>query len=171
MINLIKNELSAQGVFTTKIPTILEELAKAIPNSSIPHRMKLTLAVSELILFASQFRRNIVHWNGSQIPINAITFTLAKSGAGKDSSVSALRKCFNTSYEKFDEKRKIYAKIAAIKAAAEAGESNPNSISTYRNYYCEPNTLFASPSTVEGFIQHLNELDVAGLGSGFIYSG
>lgn len=171
MIELIKNELKSQGVFTTEIPQILEDLAKAIPNSSIPHRMKLTLAVSELILYASQFRRNIAHWNGSQIPINAITFTLAKSGAGKDSSVSALRKCFNMSYEKFNEKRKVYAKIAAIKAAAEAGESNPNSFTTYRNYYCEPNPLFASPSTVEGFIQHLNELDIAGLGSGFIYSG
>ena len=171
MINLIKSELESYGIFTSNIPEVLTELAKSIPNSAIPERMKLTLAVSELMLFTSQFRRNIAHWNGSQIPINSITFTLAKSGAGKDSSVSALRKCFQISYDKFNEKRKIYAKIAAIKAAAEAGENNPNQQSVYRNYYAEPNPLFASPSTVEGFIQHLNELDVAGLGAGFIYSG
>ena len=171
MLDIIKQELINAGAFTSETHPLLKELAASIPNNSIPDRMKLTLAVSELVLFASQFRRNIAHWNGSFIPINAITFCLSSSGSGKDSSVNALRKCFHTGYHKFDEKRKLNAKLEAIRQAAEAGESEPNQQSTWKKYYLEPNPLFTAPSTVEGYIQHLNELDEAGMASGSVFSG
>ena len=82
MLKVIEQELHKRGALSGNVPTILEEMAKAIPNNNIPYRMKLTLAVSELMLFTSQFRRNILHWNGSAIPINAISFCLAASGEG-----------------------------------------------------------------------------------------
>ena len=82
MLDLLKEELVRQGALSGSIPSILTDLAASIPNNKIPDRMKLTFAVAELMLFSSQFRRNIQHWNNSLIPINAITFSLASSGEG-----------------------------------------------------------------------------------------
>ncbi|WP_338438966.1 hypothetical protein CVIC9261_06335 [Campylobacter vicugnae] len=41
----------------------------------------------------------------------------------------------------------------------------------YEKFYEKPMPLFVAPSTNEGFIQYLNELDRSGIGSGFILSG
>lgn len=171
MLTLLKSELDKYGAFSGTIPPALAAMSKAIPNMRIPTRMKLAFAVSELILFASQFRRNIQHWNGSKIPINAITFILAESGVGKDSSVNALRKCFHTAYEQIAVKRKEIAKAQARQAAIEDGAEDVNSWEGIRHYYNEPGDLFVAPGTVEGFIAHLNELDEAGIGAGYLYTG
>jgi len=171
MIELIEQELQKRGALSGSIPPVLDELAKAIPNNNIPYRMKLTFAVSELILFASQFRRNITHWNSSSIPINAISFSLAASGEGKDSSVNAIRKCFYSAYQDISKKRKDLAHEKARAIAAADGVEDPNDWNTYKTYYQEPGDLFVAPGTVEGFINHLNHLDEAGIGAGFLYSG
>ena len=171
MLKLLKANLDADRVFEGQLPDILRQIVDAIPNNTINYRMKLTIAASELILFASQLRRNIAHWNGSMIPINAITFSISASGSGKDSSVNAARKCFKSGYDIIEEKRKSIATQNAIKLAMMAGRDSPEEWSTYREYYVAPNPLFVAPSTSEGFIQHLNDLDAAGIGSGFIYSG
>jgi len=171
MLELYKKELTEQGVFDGELPDFLKALVNANPNPKIPYRMKLTIAVSEAILFASHLRRNILHWNGSSIPINAISFAIAGSGDGKDSSVSAVRKCFKKGYEIIDTKRKDKARNDAIKQAKAAGVENADSWDAYKEYYTSPNPLFVSPSTSEGFIQHLNELEKAGIGAGYIQSG
>lgn len=171
MLELLKQELTDRHAFSGKIPTILASLADSIPNNTIPYRMKLTFAISELILFASHFRRNIQHWNNSLIPINAITFSLAASGTGKDSSVNAVRKCFDSGYNSLNHKRKDLAHSKARAIAASEGLENPNDWNIYKEFYHEPNDLFLAPGTVEGFINHLNQLDDAGAGGGFLYSG
>lgn len=171
MLDTLRFELDKLKVFNGNIPPAILELTKGISNAGIPSRMKATLAASELILYASQFRRNIKHWNGSDIPINALAFSIAESGSGKDSSVSALRKCFKDGYDKIHKVRESKAKELAIQLAANEGEEDPYEANTWRKYYEEPLPLFVQPSTVEGFVQHLNTLDASGVGSGFVYSG
>lgn len=171
MLDMLEKELNSLNVFENNIPDIVKNIANAIPVTTIPYRMKLTFAVSELILFTSHFRRNIAHWNGSSIPINSITFCIAKSGASKDSSVKAARKCFKPSYLLMEETRKEEAKAIAINLAKESGEKDFDKWEVYKNYYKSPNPLFVAPSTTEGFIQHLNDLDEMGIGAGYIYSG
>ena len=171
MLKLLEEDLKKDGVFTSEIPEIFTAIVDAIPNQLITYRMKLTIATSEAILFASQLRRNIHHWNGSMIPINAITFSIAASGDGKDSSVNAARKCFKTGYNLIEETRKEKARTIAITKAQLAGKENPEEWNAYREFYNSPNPLFVAPSTPEGFIQHLNDLDESGIGAGFIYSG
>lgn len=171
MLALYEQDLKDKGAFSGELPPILRDIVTAIPEQSIPFRMKLTIATSELILFASHMRRNIAHWNGSFIPINAITFSIASSGSGKDSSVNAARKCFATGYKLLEVKRKTIATEKAIQSAVMAGRSDPDTWAVYKEFYNEPNPLFVAPSTPEGFIQHLNDLDSAGIGAGFIYAG
>ena len=171
MLDLLKADLDSHKVFNGDLPPLLKQIVEAIPNQDIPYRMKLTLAVSEAILMASHLRRNIAHWNGSMIPINSITFSIAESGAGKDSSVTAARKCFAAGYKLIDTKRKQLATAAAIKLTQAEGIPDPEQFESYKHNYRTPNPLFVAPSTAEGFIQHLNDLDTAGTGAGFTFSG
>jgi len=171
MLDLLKEELDKRNLFDYDLPDVLQSIVNSINNNTIPERMKLTIAVSELVTFASQFRRNIAHWNGSQIPVNAITFCISASGTGKDSGANAARKCFREGYDLIEERRKTIAKQNAIYAAQKDGLKNPTDWNVYKKFYQTPNPLFVAPSTVEGFIQHLNTLDSMGIGAGFIYSG
>ncbi|EPX3987289.1 hypothetical protein ACWZUH_000024 [Campylobacter fetus] len=169
-IELLEEELKKRGVFSTPLPKFINELADSIPNKLDP-KMKLTIAVSEIILFASQFRRNIKHWNNSLIPINAITFCISGSGTGKDSSINAMRKNFLGGYEVINHLRVEKAKDAAKSIAKSKGLAMPDSPDVYEKFYDKPMPLFVAPSTNEGFIQYLNELDRSGIGAGFILSG
>jgi hypothetical protein len=171
MLELLKADLTASGAFNGSLPPIVRDTVDAINAPAIPYRMKLTIAASELVLFASHLRRNIRHWNGSMIPINSISFVISGSGSGKDSSVSAARKCFKEGYSIIEAKRKDIATKNAQKQAMAAGKNDPNEWNTYKEFYQTPNPLFVAPSTSEGFIQHLNDLDAAGIGAGFMYSG
>lgn len=169
-LELLEEELKKRGVFSTPLPKFINELADSIPNKLDP-KMKLTIAVSEIILFASQFRRNIKHWNNSLIPINAITFCISGSGTGKDSSINAMRKNFLGGYEVINHLRVEKAKDAAKSIAKSKGLAIPDSPDVYEKFYDKPMPLFVAPSTNEGFIQYLNELDRSGIGAGFILSG
>lgn len=170
MIQMLKESLKSQGVFSGKLLPFLEKLSSVIPEESVSDKMKLTLAVNEIILFASQFRKNIQHWNGSKIPINSISFVFSKSGTSKDKSINLLRKTFTKGYELLNELREEKALERAKNKVRAKGkdDSDPNLIA---KEYRKPNPLFVAPSTNEGFIQHLNELDEEGIGSGFIYTG
>ena len=79
MLDVLEKEIHKLNIYEGNIPDIVEAIANSIPSQTIPRRMKLALAVSELMLFASQFRNNIQHWNGSVIPVNSIMFCVAKS--------------------------------------------------------------------------------------------
>lgn len=171
MLELLKEELDKKKVFSTPLPKFLTDLAQTIANPRVPKKMKLTIAVSELIVFTSQFRRNILHWNNSLIPINAITFCLTGSGVGKDSSVNVMRRNFWAGYEKINEIRLNTAISKAIEEAKAKKQVNASTQSVYEKFFTPPIPLFVSPSTVEGYIQYLNELDDDGIGAGYMFSG
>lgn len=171
MLDLLRTELESLNAFSEEVPDVVARIAEAIPFNTVPLRMKYTIAVSEIMLFASQFRRNINHWDGGEVPINSVSFVITGSGQNKDSSANAARKCFNVGYDMINDTRRKMAKANAIRLATDAGVDDPTQYENYKEFYRKPNPLFVAPSTNEGFIQHLNELDNDGLGSGFLYSG
>lgn len=171
MLDLYTKKLAAEGVFEQKLPTIIEDLTKAIPNDRIPDRMKVVIAISEIATFTSQFRRNMWHWDGFELPMNAVSMVIAGSGLGKDSAVKAVRRAFATSYKVIDEKREQLAVKNAIKEAEEAGEDNPSAEETYKPFYIPPAPIYLAPTTPQGFIQHINDIADLPIGSGTTYSG
>jgi hypothetical protein len=172
MYEILKKELDKDQVFSGKLPPIITDLANSIDNYKIPYRMKLAFAVSEFILFFSQFQKKIELAEDNLIPINAITFCISGSGNGKDSAKSAVRNCFGSSYQAINNKRKENAKRRAIEMAREEGLDNPDTFDVYKTYYRSPNSLFSAPdSTLPGLTGDFNRLEEEGLGAGFIYSG
>jgi len=172
MLDMLKKELESQGFGNGKLPPLLLELVASIPNIRVPYKMKLAIACSELVLAASHTRRNIQHWDGGLIPVNSITFSIAGSGVGKDSSVNAVRKCFKGAYEDLEVKRKEMAVELAIKKATEADEESPEEWATLKQYYNEPDNLFLAPdSTIKGMHGHFNALEESGIGAGYSFSG
>lgn len=155
----------------SKTSNILENLAKSIPANTVPYKMKLGIAVSELMLFVSQFRINIRIWDRTLVPTNALTFVIAKSGASKDSSVRACRNCFTDGYKLINSIRLENTVTNAIANAVKEGEEETTTYAVYRKYLKPLNPLFAAPSTSEGFIQHLNDLSEVSLGAGYMFSG
>lgn len=172
MYELLKAELEKDGVFSGQLPQIIKDLANANNNYKVPYRLKLGIAVSEFILFYSQFQKKIKLGTDNLIPINNITFTMAPSGIGKDSTKDAIRSCFGQAYLAINTKRKANAKQRAIAAAREEGLENPDQFDVYKAYYTSPSPLFAAPnSTIEGLTLDFNKLEEEGLGAGSIYTG
>ena len=172
MYELLKAELAKDGVFDGKLPQIITDLAHANNNYKVPYRLKLGVAVSEFILFYSQFQKKIKLGTDNLIPVNSITFTMAPSGIGKDSTKDAIRSCFGQAYLAINTKRKANAKSRAIAAAREEGLENPEQFDVYKSYYVSPSPLFSAPnSTIEGLTLDFNRLEEEGLGAGFIYTG
>jgi hypothetical protein len=171
MLDMLEKEINSLNLLEGNIPEIVTAIANSIPSQTIPYRMKIALAISEIMLFTSQFRINIKHWNDSIIPINSIMFCIAKSGASKDSSLKAARKCFEQGYNLINEQRNLNAVNTAIQKATEAGYDVPHNFASYKDFYLPPNPLFLAISTTEGFIQHLNDLSNDTLGAGYIFSG
>ncbi len=170
-MSVLEQELQRLGVFRDNLPEILLDIARSIPSDTIPFRMKLAIAVSEVIRFTSSFKIPIKHWNNSLIPINAITFCIAKSGASKDSSVTAARKCFSKAYNIIEINRKRFNESKAIEAATNAGIENPHLFENFKQYLNPINPLIVGISTMEGFLQHLEDLQNSPIGSGYMYSG
>ena len=166
-----KAELTALGAFSADLPLIVDLVAKSIPINTIPDRMKLIISISEIISFASQFRRNIWHWDGFELPINATSFVIAGSGEGKDLTVKAVRRCFAVATANLLEERKTLAKKLAISAASEAGETPPYEYENYKKFYSAPPPTLIAPTTPQGLIQHLNDIADLPLGAGSIYAG
>lgn len=171
MLAKLQAHLNSKNALVGPLSPIIDRIVESIPYQNVPKRMKQTIAVSEIMLLASQFRRNIHHWDGGEVTINSVAFIITGSGQNKDSSVNAARKCFTPAYDMINHKRTITAKARAKAQASEAGDDTPYEWSVYKKYYRAPNPLFVAPSTPEGFIQHLNDLDADGIGSGFLYSG
>ena len=157
MLDMLEKEINSLNLFDGNIPEIVTAIADSIPSQTIPQRMKVALAISEIMLFTSQFRINIKHWNGSMIPINSIMFCIAKSGASKDSSLKAARKCFADGYAIINDRRQEAAIEKAIEQARDAGKDIPERFISYKEFYIPPNPLFVAVSTTEGFLQHLND--------------
>ena len=171
MLDMLEKEINSLNLFEGNTPEIVKAIADSIPSQTIPYRMKIALAVSEIMLYISQFRINIKHWNDSIIPINSIMFCIAKSGASKDSSLRAARKCFDSGYKIINDFRNNSAIERAKEMAREAGNDIPDRFAGYKEFYIAPNPLFVAISTTEGFIQHLNDLSNDKIGAGYIFSG
>jgi len=159
------------GAFESKLPPIIERMLETVPNEAIPVRMKTVIAISELVTFSSQFRRNLWHWEGFELPINANSFIVAGSGEGKDSTVKAIRRAFKEAYDMIDNERKTIARTTAIRLATEAEEEMPEEWAVYKNYYSEPPPIYIAPTTPQGFIQHINDIGDCPIGAGSIYTG
>lgn len=171
MLDLYTKRLAAEGVFDSELPPIVSSLIKAIPNDNIPDRMKVVIALSEISTFTSQFRRNMWHWDGFELPMNAVAMLIAGSGMGKDSAVKAVRRAFAPAYNIIDEKREQLAIKNAIKEAEEAGESDPSAEEVYKPFFIPPAPIYLAPTTPQGFIQHINDIADLPIGSGTTYSG
>ena len=171
MLETTKRELEEAGAFTPKTNIIVKLITDAMPSDTVPMRMKEVIAVSEIVTYASQFRRNMWHWDGFELPINATSFIIADSGLGKDSSVKAARRCFAPGYDLIENKRKQLAKEQAIKAASDAGEDVPYEFENYKKYYYPPAPVLIAPTTPQGLIQHLNDISDIQFGAGSIYAG
>jgi hypothetical protein len=168
-LQILEKEMSNLDLDNECIPEMVHVLAKSIPSDTIPYRMKLGLAISELMVFISEFKTNIRHWNGSLIPINSIMFCIAKSGAAKDSSQRAVHKCFDKAYELINQERELRRDALAEWLCRKNGKAvNPTNLAEFT---IPLNPLFLSISTPEGFIQQLNDLQALRLGSGFVKSG
>lgn len=166
-----KQTLNDLNAFSAELPPIVDLVVKSIPINNIPDKMKLIISISEIVTFASQFRRNIWHWDGFELPINATAFVVAKSGAGKDASVKAARRCFALANGIITEARKELAKKEAISLASEAGETPPYEFENYKKFYTAPPPALIAPTTPQGLIQHLNDIALLPLAAGTIYAG
>ena len=171
MLEQLTKTLTEKGAFDPTLPPILTELTKTISNPIIPDKMKTVIAISEVTTFASQFRRNMWHWEGFELPCNSISFIIAGSGDGKDSSVKAVRRSFAAAYALVDKEREAYAKKRAIELADEAGCADPSNYEEYKEFYERPAPIYIAPTTPQGFIQHINDIGDCPIGSGTMYAG
>ena len=165
MLDLVKTELESHNAFDGSLPPIVGRMIETVPNQTIPERMKILFSIAELTTFASQFRRNIWHWDGFELPINAVSFGIMGSGQGKDSSIKAIRRSFATAYALITAERVKQAKELAVTRADESGESDPSDEKTWIKYYEEPASMSTAPATPEGLIKHINEMSDLPLGA------
>lgn len=171
MIELTKTELEKHNALTPKLNAHIQRIVDAIPYTTVDPRMKATIAVSQLTSFASQFRKNIMLWDDTSVPINAISFIITESGSGKDSSVKAARKCFTVGHQLIEKQCKTIIREQAIKAATVAGEDIPTEFEIYKSYMKPHPPIDIMPTTDAGLIQHINDIGDLGLSTGFMYSG
>lgn len=167
MKTILHNELKALGAFSPDLPKLINEIVEA-NHFSIPYRMKAIIAVSELMSFASQFKRNIILPDNTSVPINSITFCMAASGAHKDSSLRLTRKIFTPAYSYLEDQRITFAETAAMQAAKDAGETLYKEKDIYKNYYEEPAAVFLKDVTPQGLVQYFNDISKNPLGAGLL---
>jgi len=159
------------GAFELQQAGILDKIVDAIPFQTVPYRMKAVIAISEIISFASQFKRNIAHWDDIEVPVNTIGFVLCGSGGGKDSSKKAAHKCFAPGYELIESKRKQLNHSQAKEAAREAGEELWENFDIYKEFLKSTPPLSIAPSTGPGYLEHINDIGEHSIGTGFLYTG
>lgn len=171
MLKVTKAELDKHDALNPIINTHIQRVINAIPFPTVDERMKAVIALSQVTAFASQFRRNIMLWDGTSVPINAISFVITGSGGGKDSSVKAARKCFKPGYELIEAARKKQVIQQAIKLAADAGDEPSNEFEIYKAYMSPVPPIDIMPTTGPGLIQHINDISDLELSTGFMYAG
>ena len=162
---MLETYLKENGVFVEEIHPLVAKAINTI-SGEVPYRLKLSIALSELITLTSHLRKNIMLHDGTIVPCNALTFALAKSGVSKDSSMNMVRKALKSGYEIINQYRKDLAKHKAEKVAILEGKTKEE----WMNYYEKPRDLQAGLGTVEGIIHHFAELEQGEVGAGFISS-
>jgi len=162
MVEMFKQRLLDVGCFRTEYPAILKVGMETV-STNAPEKMKALMIMSELIVFASNLRKPI-HWDKSSIPVNTISFIIAGSGVGKDSSMQMIRKALEPGYVKINKYREDHAKIKAIEDAVTDGKQEKE----WRKYYSKPRDLFSGIGTLPGQMKHLATLEEGKLGAGYI---
>lgn len=172
MLELTKAELNKHNALSPELNDFTQQIVNAIPFQTVHPRMKVAVAVSQLSAFASQFKRNILLWDGStEVPLNSITFIVKGSGYGGDSSVNSARKCFKSGYELIENERKARTIKLAIKSATDAGEELPTQVEVYKNYMKPIPPIDVMITTEPGLIQHINDIGQLELSAPYLYSG
>ena len=82
MLDVTRAELEKHDALTPKLNTHIQRVVNAIPYATVDPRMKAVIALAQVTTFASQFRRNIMLWDDTSVPINAISFVITGSGGG-----------------------------------------------------------------------------------------
>ena len=173
MLELTKAELDKHNALLPHLNFHIQHVVNAIPFTTVAASMKSVIAATQITAFASQFRRNILLWDGTEVPINAISFVITGSGGGKDSSVHAARKCFSRGYEAILNHRKQLEVKRAIASAVTNGEdpSIANSEEVYSKYLRAQPPIDIMPTTGPGLIQHINDIGKLDVTTGFMYAG
>lgn len=172
MLEQTRELLKSRGAFSGEQNKYLKNVIEAISFPTIDPRMKSVVSVAQITAYASQFRRNIQLWDDTtEVPVNAISFVITGSGAGKDSSVKAARKCFKSGYEEIEKASTAKAISQAVEAANEEGLPNPEDEAIYKQFLKPVPPVDIMPTTGPGLIQHINDIGEVGLGAGFMYSG
>lgn len=173
MLDHTRAVLDQQQAFTPLLNPHLQNIVNAVPYTTVSLPMKSVIAATQLTSFASHFRRNILLWDGTEVPLNAISFVVTGSGGGKDSSVNAARKCFSDSIDTILTHRRQAEVQRAIKRAVAEGEdeSAAQAEEIYRKYMRPLPPIDIAPTTGPGLIQHINDIGDLGLTTGLLYSG
>ena len=171
MLSITRDQLNKYQALTPSLNRHTQQVVDAIVFDNVQPRMKAVIAVSQITTFASQFRRRILLPDDTLVPINAISFIFAPSGAGKDSAVSASRKCFSDGYRAIEAYLLEAEKRRAITAAEDAGEKNPTLEYVYKQYMRPIPPIDIAPTTGPGLIQHINDVAALPIGSNLLYSG
>lgn len=172
MLALTKAELDKHNALMPHLNSHIQHVVNAIPFTTVAASMKSVIAATQITAFASQFRRNILLWDGTEVPINAISFVITGSGGGKDSSVHAARKCFSCGYEAILQHRSQLEIKRATNAAILNGEdiSIANSEEIYSKYLRSQPPVDIMPTTGPGLIQHINDIGKLDVTTGFMYA-
>jgi len=162
MQEMFKQSLLSAGCFTNNYPAILKVGMDTVATDA-PEKMKALMIMTELTVFASNLRKPIL-WEGAKIPVNTISFVIAGSGVGKDSSMQMIRRALKPAYVKIDAYREQHAKAKAIEDAEADGKKPAD----WRKYYSRPRDLFSGIGTLPGQMKHLATLEAGKLGAGYI---
>lgn len=171
MLELTQSELDKLGALTPTLHPVIQQVVRAIVNPNVHPRVKATIAVSHIMLFASQFRRNIELWDGTSVPINAIAVALMDSGCGKDSSHRAARRCFEPGYELMERHLEQAARKRAIQRATNAEEELPEEFEIYKKYLDPIPPVETSVTTGPGLIKLINDMKPHDIGANSLYTG
>ena len=171
MLEQIKDYLNSKNVLNAQFNTAIQTVMGTINNQTVPERMKAVIAVSHIVNFTSQFRRNMVLWDGTEVPLNAISFVLTNSGTGKDSSNKAVAKAFSEAIKLIIKERKNLADEQAKKTAKMFGEEDYFKYEVYKEYLPPLPPLNMGITTEAGLVQHINDIAKSPIGSSFMYSG
>lgn len=159
---MYREKLEEVGCFEDKFPDIIQVGIDTV-STNAPEKMKALMIATELMVFASNLRKPIM-WEKSKIPVNTISFIIAGSGVGKDSSMKMIRKALEPAYVKIDKYRESHAKAKAVDDAVLDGKKEKE----WRKYYSKPRDLFSGIGTLPGQMKHLAALESGKIGAGYI---
>jgi hypothetical protein len=169
MLSLTRDELNKYDALTPKLNQHIANITDAIPFNISPH-MKAVIAVTQITTFAAQFRRNVELYDGTEVPINAISFIVSGSGKNKDSSVRAASRCFQPGYDIIQSHNHKALVDEAIQAASEAGDEPPDAEGIYKPYMKPEIDIETMVTTGPGLIDHINAVTDMPFGASLVSS-